>query len=53
MIIFTCSKILESTTVNSPETDQIKLDELELHSFLKGEIEDWDVLALDNDGDPC
>jgi len=31
--------------VISPETDQVKLDELKLHSFLKGEVQDWNILA--------
>jgi len=37
--------------VISPETDQLKLDELKLHSFLKGEVQDWNILALDEDCD--
>ena len=43
MLLLTCgrngSKILQSTPISSPVTDQVKLDELDFHRLVEGEVE--------------
>ena len=37
--------------MHSPEADQVKLDVVDFHSLLKGEVEDRDIHALDDEDD--